>query len=80
MYIVKCISSITKKPCENVLHPCAGWGDRLIATNIKYTGFDTNKDINYGSITDFFNYRERASVTIEPFDAVITSPPYMDMV
>lgn len=75
----------------NVLDPCAGWGDRLIASLVcgcTYRGYDPNPDLKTGhaSILSTLPVSKSASIECVPFeDAVVpdigfrlvyTSPPY----
>lgn len=58
----------------NILDPCSGWGDRLIASlasNVKsYTGFDPNKKLfpGYSNICDMFNEKTEVVLNCCPFE------------
>lgn len=80
---------------KRVLDISAGWGDRLIgaiAAGVEYFGSDPNQKLQpgYREIIDFFGadprkYQVKASTfeTVilpkEPFDMVLTSPPYFNL-
>jgi len=78
---------------KDVLDPCAGWGDRLVAAcacGVNYVGVDPNGGNfdGYSGIIDRFGDRSRHSavescfedfdVGRAKFDLAFTSPPYFD--
>jgi len=76
----------------NVLDPTAGWGGRMLGAaslGIKYTGYDTNvnmmeaykKMYDYGDSDKIMKWVDclKGDFTEEPYDLVLTSPPYSNM-
>lgn len=74
---------------KSVYDPCAGWGERMLCchvNNIAYTGVDINDKLKNGHdamIVDYcmkgqgIVYQDSALYSpVEPYDAVITCPPY----
>ena len=76
----------------NVLDPTAGWGGRMLGAmslGISYTGYDTNINMKeaYEKMYEFscsdkiMNWTDclKGDFTEEPYDLVLTSPPYSNM-
>ena len=65
---------IERYRAKHILDPCAGWGDRLIASlacNVdSYTGFDPNNKLfkGYTHICDMFNESSDVNVICQPFE------------
>lgn len=65
---------INKFGSKNILDPCAGWGDRLIASLAcdvdSYTGFDPNSKLfkGYDKICKLFNKSSDVKVICKPFE------------
>jgi hypothetical protein len=75
---------------SKMLDPTAGWGGRLLgarASNIEYTGIDTNIDLKsaYDKMIEKFGgkmiYENCLDVNFEKidYDFVLTSPPYFNL-
>jgi hypothetical protein len=76
-----------------VLDPCAGWGGRMLGAmvkNIKYTGIDTNTDLQpaYDEMMKLPSTSEvhmiwedalQVDFSNIDYDCVLTSPPYFDL-
>lgn len=81
----------THMEATHVLDPTSGWGGRMLgAQGIKYTGFDTNIDLEpgYKKLCNLFenedwtmNYRaiEPEDYELIDYDCVLTSPPYCNL-
>jgi tRNA1(Val) A37 N6-methylase TrmN6 len=74
-YIIEMFSS------KNILDPCSGWGDRLIAALAcrvnSYIGFDPNKKLfkGYNDICDMFNTGSDIKMICKPFEM---AEPYLE--